>query len=495
MKKALIVCMVILAMLAVSMTVSAAEAGDVVMSGPANVDPGEKAVFTVTVDCDENVCDCMVEIDFDERCFELEGIEWLVSGGETSSGGRGYSSVTAWDAPVSIDGDVLRFTLVAKRSVIAGTKTEVSCSVSASGEDGETPVDLDDLSAVEVTIGCKHTTYVHKEEARYLRLAGDCQKPAEYYVSCADCGEKGDEIFESKQPGAHQFERKAEEEAYLVSAGDCKTGATYYYSCTVCHEKGQETFVSETGGVHKFDGMREEDEYLDKPGDCQTRVQYFYCCSLCGAKGEQTFVSGRLGEHQFDNACDDVCNVCLRPTRTPMHTPSETWSADETGHYHACSVCGEKVDLQPHVPGPEPTVDEPQICTVCEFVLAVSDEHEHKYSSEWTSDEKTHWHKCICGTIQGLQPHSWVRLDQDSEDEVTMKCEVCNFVKKEQITDPTEPETQPVPPTTQPVVVAPQEEEDPVNVAAIILGILLAVSVAVNVVLTVLLLKKNDSRR
>ena len=44
------------------------------------------------------------------------------------------------------------------------------------------------------------------------------------------------------------------------------------------------------------------------------------------------------------------------------------WTKDVDGHWHECT-CGGKVAYNSHIPGAEPTIDTPQTCTVCGYVL------------------------------------------------------------------------------------------------------------------------------
>lgn len=47
---------------------------------------------------------------------------------------------------------------------------------------------------------------------------------------------------------------------------------------------------------------------------------------------------------------------------------STEWNNDENGHWYACT-CGGKIEYADHQPGAAPTVDTPQTCTVCGYVL------------------------------------------------------------------------------------------------------------------------------
>lgn len=59
--------------------------------------------------------------------------------------------------------------------------------------------------------------------------------------------------------------------------------------------------------------------------------------------GERT----ELGAHVYDNACDADCNVCGH-TRKVEHSYAEAWSSDGEQHWHECTVCGAKADVDVH---------------------------------------------------------------------------------------------------------------------------------------------------
>ena len=59
------------------------------------------------------------------------------------------------------------------------------------------------------------------------------------------------------------------------------------------------------------------------------------------------------------------------------HSWSREWSKNETHHWHACSGCDEKNDVEPHTPGAAATEIDPQICTVCGYIIAPATGHIH----------------------------------------------------------------------------------------------------------------------
>lgn len=491
MRKLLCVCMILAVMLGLSVAASAVDGGSVTVEAAGDTAPGGRISFIVSVSDSEAVTDCEVLPLFDIAVFELKSTRWLVAPGRESVNSVTGGAVAEWDTPTDIDGELYMFTLQVRTDVVPGTATVVSCDVSVTDRNGD-PVQYQKVTKASVDIRCDHSTYVQKEDDQYIATAGDCRTPNTYYVSCAACGEKGTQVFQGSAPVGHRFEAKVESEQYLYQSGDCVNGASYYYSCTVCGQKGTETFVGAVTGEHVFNAKVETEEHLSDPGDCQNKREYYYSCAGCGANGTETFVSEKkFGVHVFDSSCDTDCNVCGK-YQEPVHDLAEEWTADEEGHYHLCSQCGEKVDLQAHIPGPEATADEHQVCTVCGFVLAVSDEHVHEYSSDWSFDEKSHWHECSCGLSKSdLAVHSWSLVETDRKEVLIARCDVCGATKEEpvpDIPDETQPTyTDPTHPSQNKVVI---QREEGVNVAAIVLGILLGLSLIGNGVLAYLLFVK-----
>ena len=91
------------------------------------------------------------------------------------------------------------------------------------------------------------------------------------------------------------------------------------------------------------------------------------------------------------------------------HEFAAEWSKDETGHWHQCIRCDEIDEVQAHTPDREaPTETEPQVCTVCGYVIASETGHiTHTPGDEWSCDENQHWHKCTgCEEKLEVEDHS-----------------------------------------------------------------------------------------
>lgn len=91
-----------------------------------------------------------------------------------------------------------------------------------------------------------------------------------------------------------------------------------------------------------------------------------------------------------------VCSVCLLTYGpTGAHRWSSEWiSAGEAGHQHAClNLCGQLSPVEAHVPGPAATVEAPERCLKCGYVLAEAlekpDETESSSETETSSDPES----------------------------------------------------------------------------------------------------------
>ncbi len=86
---------------------------------------------------------------------------------------------------------------------------------------------------------------------------------------------------------------------------------------------------------------------------------------------------------------DGACDICTYTDHT--HTYSEDWTVDCTNHWHAADcghiVAGDAVEA--HV-----DENEDGECDVCKYVI--EDIHQHYFASELSSDEEYHWYAALC---------------------------------------------------------------------------------------------------
>ena len=211
--------------------------------------------------------------------------------------------------------------------------------------------------------------------------------PEGHYHVCSVCGEKTDDIqahaFEDgeviKQPSSgevagHVFDQEVADQKYLVSEATCTAKAVYYKSCA-CGEKGTETFEYGEYAAHTL--VKTE---RVEPTCIENGTEAYWACSEC----EKLFSD--------ENGQNEISEPVVIPATG--HTYGD-WKKDATGHWHECSVCGNKKDFAEHTPDKDaPTETEGVVCTVCGYEIQPATGHEHTPSEDWTYDETYHWHAC-----------------------------------------------------------------------------------------------------
>lgn len=159
---------------------------------------------------------------------------------------------------------------------------------------------------------------------------------------------------------------------------------------------------------------------------------HYHVCSVCSDKADVT-------PHSYDNGVITIpatettegvktytCSVCHHtktetvPKLSHTHSLSVDYSKDETGHWHTCSGCTEKVDFEAHTEDsgtvtvqPTETTEGIRVysCTVCGYVIrtetvpALNSEHTHSYGTAWKYDSTNHWHECSCGEKTDISQH------------------------------------------------------------------------------------------
>ena len=188
---------------------------------------------------------------------------------------------------------------------------------------------------------------------------------------------------------------------------------------------------------------------------------HYHVCSVCSDKADVT-------PHSYDSGMITIpateitegvktytCSVCNHtktetvPKLNHTHSLSEDYSKDETGHWHTCSGCDEKVDFEAHIENSGTVTVQPTetstgvmtyYCSVCgyemrtEEIPAITPEHTHSYGTEWKSDSTLHWHECSCGDKTDIAQHIsnggtvTVRPTAYSTGLRTYSCTVCGYV-------------------------------------------------------------------
>ena len=114
------------------------------------------------------------------------------------------------------------------------------------------------------------------------------------------------------------------------------------------------------------------------------------------------------------------------------HTFSDTWSYDQTYHWHA-STCGHDVrsDVAEHTFAVTELDDDGYLvetCSICGYERRT----EHTFADTWEYDEFTHWHPATCGhDVKGSEaPHNMVVTNENDDGYLVETCSVCGCERR-----------------------------------------------------------------
>lgn len=165
-------------------------------------------------------------------------------------------------------------------------------------------------------------------------------------------------------------------------------------------------------------GSHSISESVTQQPTCKEEGVYAEYCATCDFIVYE--VLPKLETHTYDNSCDTDCNVCGL-VREVKHDLQAWWSKGASGHWHACKKCGYQGDFGKHYPGPAATEEKAQICLTCEYTLTPKLNHVHEYAQNWTADEEGHWYACSgCEEQKDFIVH-------DYDDPCDSDCNICGY--------------------------------------------------------------------
>lgn len=476
----MLVCLMLLAGLSIPVFASASMD---LTSSKTTINAGDTITITVSANVD-NCAQGGIEVTYDNKVLTLTSGECTLNADikyfDTAAGDGGF----AFSEKTNISGKA--FTLIFKVNDAAALgKTTVKVKLTTTKDSATREIAL--------TVAC-----VHKYD-------NNCD------TSCNTCG--------TTREAKHTWDN-----GKITTKPTCTTTGEKTYTCTVCATTKKEVVTKlahvydnacdskcnncddERKTEHEWTRLYDANNHWMKCKVCnQTKdikkhelpskyttntKTHGYKCTVCNALVKEE-------KHKFDNDCDVNCNTCGY-TRNVNHSYSKRWSSDETGHWHECEICHDKLEAVAHIPGPEATETSDQICTECGFVLQQAQKHEHVMAGDWLNDETTHWYRCECGEELPPEEHVWGNPVQEGNNMVTM-CTECLYKQLEAIEPlPTEPdETVPVEPT-KPVETLPEPStkvfEMPWKTLAICASIMALLSITLNVILMCLILRKPKKR-
>ena len=439
----LALCLVLAVMLTAIPAMAASSVDAWLSADTTTITPGSTVSITVSAEVD-NCGSGGISVSFDSAVFELTGGSCLLSGTDlsyfdasTKDGAFAYAGSSA------ISGSAFQFSLKVKDSAPAGSYT-VSVTFLADG--------TSDSSSVTLSMACDHSYDNGCDEtcnkcgaSRDANHSWDDGK----VTTAATCGKEGVKTYTCTACGATTTEAVAKtnhtwDSGKVTKEATCSTAGEKVYTCTAC----QTTKTEETDTLdHNFTVIG----YA--PASCEENGEMEFLCEDCGYTYDD-YIEAK--GHSYDFDCDEECNTC-GATRETEHDFGDTWFSDKTSHYQQCNICGLTQDPAPHVPGPEATETEDQVCLTCDFVLEPAGRHTHKAVGNFLSNDTQHWFLCSCGELMGENAHHW--FDQGIADgQQTFKCLICSRLKTEPVettapaTEPTELTTEVPTETTTPVV-------------------------------------------
>lgn len=128
-----------------------------------------------------------------------------------------------------------------------------------------------------------------------------------------------------------------------------------------------------------------------------------------------------------------ICTVCgTSYGEFASHNYESSWSqGDANGHWHECKNCSAHDAQVKHTPGAAATETTAQFCTVCDYVITPALGHACAAGSKWYSNGTYHWHVCTSCS-------AWVKTSYHSYSSDTDEtCNVCGYTRTVTVTDPT----------------------------------------------------------
>ncbi|MDE7194875.1 MAG: Ig-like domain-containing protein, partial [Oscillospiraceae bacterium] len=245
--------------------------------------------------------------------------------------------------------------------------------------------------------------------------------------------------------------KQAEREETVIQPTCAAEGLKYVI--TYCADCGRE-ISRNSESVAKTNRHTESAKYSFSPAG------HWKVCTVCGEKitatRAHTSDNGTVTTHPTETSagvktykCTE-CGYIIKTESVPIvgHEPEEDWTADATGHWHACANCDERLEFAAHtsnegivtVPATETTPGKRVYkCTICEYVIRTETipmiGHTHTPAEAWTTDATGHWHDCAgCEERLYFAAHTSDKgtvttpATTTTAGVMTYKCTVCGYV-------------------------------------------------------------------
>lgn len=252
-------------------------------------------------------------------------------------------------------------------------------------------------------------SWIHVDASSHKRscACGETETAAhaltETVTTAASCSAAGVSSFSC--PCGYSFTKEIPATGVHTYGSWTATVDAHSRTCTVCQKA--------ESGKHAFEGS------VSVAATCAEEGVWAEYCPTCEHIVYE--VIPKLTTHTYDNSCDPDCNVCgiIRETE---HNYQAWYSKNSTGHWYACTKCGDKGSFGKHYPGPAATEEKDQICLTCGYVMTPKLNHNHDYASTWANDESGHWYTCSgCEEKKDFGEHQF-------DDPCDADCNICGFM-------------------------------------------------------------------
>ena len=431
-------------------------------------------VFTVKISGSAEYTSIGAKLEYDTAVFAFESAETMdIKGTSLNVFDEGKGNLLiAFSKATAYSGDLVKITLKVKNTAAISSAT---VNVKPTCKNGNDTMDVQ-VSAAKLTVQCKHEFGEWKiVDDTHQRMCSKCQdvqtekhdwndgkgNPAptcetagKMEYTCIICQAKKTETVSAT---GHNWDSNCDSEcnncgekreaAHKFATTWSSDAEGHWYACTYkCGEKkdyAAHTASSDGKSCTVCKAKLTTDEHVhDMSTEWITDANYHW--HRCNKKNPSCYYVEDKAAHDYDDGCDATCNTCGYVRLELPHNYLPEWQANAEGHWQVCADCNAHSIIVGHIPGPEATETEPQLCVECNFRMKMPLNHVHNYGDVWYSDDHNHWQSCgECAEATPMEPHTWSDGEMQLDGTFLYTCTICGM---ELILDnlmPSEPATVP----------------------------------------------------